>query len=1364
MSFAELSDDEYTVDLLLPQGGWATFTFAAGSAVSEINYRHNAWLEKIGSSGNFTSLVLHHPDGSGATYGLRDDTFDPSGYRVYYRTDVFDPANNKTTFTYDTNFTGYFGLTNVTAADGTSFTLQLDNQYYPDLPATVTNITSSYGASISFRYSVPNYYDVGLNLTNIIDAAGISSTIGYSSGFGFAVNELVTPYGTTTFGVANDTGLFDRSVRITNALGQQEFYGLIGRYEGADWPAFSAGQIPTNTLVGTLDSSERTNRNTFYWNAQQFAAYANIDLNYFNWTNFNSARIRHWLSSPDSGDFDYTLSVQQQPSPSNWTNIQGQLTWFDYVGKPANYERGLQIMPAVISRVMPDGSTAYQYFTRLTNGWPTKMVEKWANGNVASYRTNTYSYAANNVDMTLHIGPNAEQVSSNVFNAYHQVTTNYDALNQATTHIYDGTTHQRLSTARSTGLTTTNIYDGNHRLQKVIDLQISCTNSYTWFASGNVEGHTSERGLSVTNYWDGLNRLTGTKHPDGTTTSNLYIVGSTKILELTATKDRLGYWTYFGYDALRRKTAETNANGAITRWGYCDCGATAHVTNAWSTAVEFVMQYDYDYQGNNTFIRYPDATITNWFDSLQRRYLTYDAWGSRGFYYDNLNRLTNTSNAYGTEQNTTYDIENHPIYVTDANGVTITNTYDLLGRLGTRTQPDGGMEKFGYSARGLIAYTNQLDKITYYGYDEGRRKTWETNANNEIIRYTNNAAGDLLSLTDGKSQTTKWNYDEYGRVTKKLDQASVEILRYKYDADSRLSNRWSVAKGTTIYGYDLVGNLTNINYPASTDVRFTYDALNRASNMVDAVGTTAYGYAAGGQLWTEDGPWSSDTVTNTYNTRLRTALSLAQPTGRWTNGFGYDAAKRLTNVTSQAGSFTYTLGGASYASPLPKKILLPNTSYITNTYDSVARLTGTYLKNSSDTTLNSHEYSCNPGNQRTQQVFNVGSTYNYTYDAIGQLTIADSGTASEDRGYTYDTAWNLNYRTNNGSLQSFIVDGLNELTNAVGATCRYDANGNLTNYAGATFTYDDENRLAMVEDVNHAYRWAYLYDGMGRLRIRQQYQWQNVGPPWAPTYIWIATLEWRYLYDGRRVIQERTASGTIPTYSYTRGTDLSGSLEGAGGIGGLLAHSQDYASSNGNWYTHNYYHADGNGNITYLVDSSQALAASYRYDPYGNTISSSGSLASANVYRFSSKEIHANSGLYYYGYRWYAPNLQRWLNRDPIQEQGGLNLYCFLLNNPSIYIDPYGLKHAGGYTPPIEICGVWYTNLDVHQQTPFLSGGKFAHGNDPTRVIVIEGPVRKEKEYHWDFPKPRPPLSPPTLPPLPPFCSTCVHNGPPPKV
>ena len=85
----------------------------------------------------------------------------------------------------------------------------------------------------------------------------------------------------------------------------------------------------------------------------------------------------------------------------------------------------------------------------------------------------------------------------------------------------------------------------------------------------------------------------------------------------------------------------------------------------------------------------------------------------------------------------------------------------------------------------------------------------------------------------------------------------------------------------------------------------------------------------------------------------------------WTSAFGYDGAGRLTNVTSPAGSFSYTLGATVPTSSLIKKLLLPNTSYITNAFDNVARLTGTYLKNSGNTVLDSYVYAYNPANQRT---------------------------------------------------------------------------------------------------------------------------------------------------------------------------------------------------------------------------------------------------------------------------------------------------------------------------------------------------------------------------------------------------------------
>src|SRR5207247_9383926 len=104
--------------------------------------------------------------------------------------------------------------------------------------------------------------------------------------------------------------------------------------------------------------------------------------------------------------------------------------------------------------------------------------------------------------------------------------------------------------------------------------------------------------------------------------------------------------------------------------------------------------------------------------------------------------------------------------------------------------------------------------------------------------------------------------------------------------------------------------------------------------------------------------------------------------------------------------------------------------------------------------------------------------------------------------------------------------------------------------------------------------------------------------------------ETRYIYDGWRVIQERD-SNNVPTVSYTRGNDLSVSLEGAGGIGGLLARS--VYDGSGGWTNHACYYADAGGNITSMLDANQSVVASYRYDPYGNLISSSVSLACANI-------------------------------------------------------------------------------------------------------------------------------------------------------
>jgi RHS repeat-associated protein len=167
----------------------------------------------------------------------------------------------------------------------------------------------------------------------------------------------------------------------------------------------------------------------------------------------------------------------------------------------------------------------------------------------------------------------------------------------------------------------------------------------------------------------------------------------------------------------------------------------------------------------------------------------------------------------------------------------------------------------------------------------------------------------------------------------------------------------------------------------------------------------------------------------------------------------------------------------------------------------------------------------------------------------------------------------------------------------------------------------------------------------------------------------VLTNEVRYLYDGDLVIQERN-NFNLPLVSYVRGSDLSGTIEGAGGIGGLLAR-MDHSTINPQLSTA-YFHADGNGNVTTLVDANQQIAARYVYDPFGAMLSIIGPLAEANLYRFSSKESHLPSGLVHYQRRYYETVLQRWMSRDPIAENGGINLYAFVNNRPTTAIDTDG--------------------------------------------------------------------------------------------
>jgi RHS repeat-associated protein len=150
---------------------------------------------------------------------------------------------------------------------------------------------------------------------------------------------------------------------------------------------------------------------------------------------------------------------------------------------------------------------------------------------------------------------------------------------------------------------------------------------------------------------------------------------------------------------------------------------------------------------------------------------------------------------------------------------------------------------------------------------------------------------------------------------------------------------------------------------------------------------------------------------------------------------------------------------------------------------------------------------------------------------------------------------------------------------------------------------------------------------------------------------WTLTKDEAFVYDHWNVIAtyELQPSAVNLQATHTWGLDLSGSIQGAGGVGGLLS-SIDYSILSTVCYAF-----DSNGNVSELADASGNTVAHYEYDPFGRIVAQIGGYAANNAYRFSTKFQDDETGLVYYGYRYYSQELGRWLSRDPVGNPGSYN-------------------------------------------------------------------------------------------------------------
>ncbi len=802
-------------------------------------------------------------------------------------------------------------------------------------------------------------------------------------------------------------------------------------------------------------------------------------------------------------------------------------------------------------------------------------------------------------------------------------------------------------------------YDNLHRLTAVTNALGNVTR-YDWCTCGALDSVTDPLGNATTYDYDLAGRLRAVHYPG---TNRVLHVDWNQVDEPTELWDNLGSLTLtFNHQGLW-----TGASNSFGLWRQAD--------------------YDLNSRPTNVIVA-----------GGQRAALEYDSVGRV------LRREMVTTNGSSVESfGYTMNVAGAIAYTNQlGTGITLL-AYDLFGRLTNGVFVGLATNRFSYTAAGdLASLVDGKNQTTAWGYDAEGRPFTKTIAGQLTWSNAYNSNGWLTThWTPARSNVTTYTYDAMGNVTGIANSSGLTTnVALTYDQNNRLKTMTDAA-GNTTFTWSELGTLAGEDGPWVSDtISFGYNdtGLRQALTLVQPNASPwmqAYAYDGNWRLKELTSPAGG--FTNTFLGASRRLKELALANGSVVTDTYDDLGRLLSTVLKNAGGGVLNAHAYGYdAAHQRTNQTLAEGNWWQYGYDAMGQLTGAQGREAGGT-VRAHEqlsYGYDAAgnligrtNNGFAQTFTLANGFNQLDSVSRSGTFTAAGLVQSAINVTVTVKVNAEGTGTNATVyadKSFarsgitVIEGTNAFTavatdsngrlatNAASAwlptsaSFVYDQNGNLTSDGRRGFSYDDFDQLTSVT-VTNAWRSEFAYDALGRRRVRTEKVWKNSQ--------WVTTSETRYVYDHMLVVQERDALN-LPTATYTRGLDLSGGLQRAGGIGGLLALTQPSPINP----QHFYYHADAGGNVTALTDARQAVVARYRYDPFGNLLGLSGPMAEANPYRFSSKEWHANSGLYYYGYRFYEPSLQRWVNRDPIAHFGGHNLYLFVFNAPAAFVDPHGLR------------------------------------------------------------------------------------------
>lgn len=583
-----------------------------------------------------------------------------------------------------------------------------------------------------------------------------------------------------------------------------------------------------------------------------------------------------------------------------------------------------------------------------------------------------------------------------------------------------------------------------------------------------------------------------------------------------------------------------------------------------------------------------------------------------------------------------------------ANGALLKKNYDSGGLVEEfKYAADGTLEEFGKQpAVGLVtARTNREFSTTFDGIGTvtqtfsslGARRLVASPAETRSFTYVH---GLLAQETHLAGSWQNWEMtrsaDSKGRITSaqaRLGNADVAKVSYVYDAHGRISTAGSTALSAT-YTYDELGRVHTCSRGPLTTT-WTYDNQGRL-DLVNTSNSAGLGAS----------------FDHNYNPRGLRVERTSQDALSWSD-VTYDGRGRLRGVNLSNGNslaYNYDARGNRVSGGGP-------VTFFVNGLD---QLTGR--------TIGQRGYGVRgkvaPGAK--VRVFHP------------QGPVAGEEIAVDELTGVYQAFWLVASGWNGGGVSrvEMLVRGTLEGAGNSGSKAVSDQQVWVV-VPGVVESYEYDGAGRMVQDDE----WHYSWNGMGHLTTMLR----KLGTSNEPG-LTVEFLTFTHDSDGRRVkklrvrkyaslpdktegsailwdgwlpmFEDRVVDGVVlPRRRFVWGLDITGTLGGAGGIGGLLAIEEQ----GGRILLPIH---DGLGNITRVVDkASGSIVAEYAYGPYGEMVGQSGDV-NACPFRYQSKYYDAETGLSYFGFRYYSAKLGRWISRDPLGESGGFNLYGYCGNDP----------------------------------------------------------------------------------------------------